>query len=71
MTSSPQRPGIHRDRRLWRMGTKQMLITLGVILLINLVAYRLGLGFGGTLVLCALIAFSWPFVATWWNRRRR
>ncbi|WP_159622491.1 hypothetical protein [Ruania rhizosphaerae] len=69
--SSPQRPRVHRDRRLWRLGTKQMLITLAVILLINLIAYRLGLGWGGTLVLCALIAFSWPFVATWWHRRRR
>lgn len=66
-----QRSRITRDRRLWRLGTRQMIVTLVLIVLINLAARRLGLGFGGSIVLCALVAFSWPFVATWWARRKR
>ncbi|WP_147917493.1 hypothetical protein [Ruania zhangjianzhongii] len=69
--SQPERSRIGRDRRLWRLGTRQMIITLVLILIINLVARRMGLGFGGSIVLCAAVAFSWPFVATWWSRRRR
>ncbi|WP_022916343.1 hypothetical protein [Ruania albidiflava] len=69
--SQPERTRISRDRRLWRLGTRQMLITLALIVLINLAARRLGLGFAGSIVLCAVVAFTWPFVATWWARRRR
>lgn len=69
--SQPERTRISRDRRLWRLGTRQMLITLALIVLINFAARRLGLGFGGSIVLCAAVAFAWPFVATWWVRRRR
>lgn len=66
-----QRSRISRDRRLWRLGTRQMIVTLVLILLINVAAHRLGLGFGGSIVLCAVVAFSWPFIATWWARHRR
>ncbi|HIZ34892.1 MAG TPA: hypothetical protein H9815_03870 [Candidatus Ruania gallistercoris] len=69
--SQPDRTRISRDRRLWRLGTRQMIITLVLILLINIVARRLGLGFGGSIVLCAVVAFAWPFAVTWWHRRRR
>ncbi|SEE10779.1 hypothetical protein [Ruania alba] len=69
--SAQDRPRVHRDRRLWRLGTRQMIITLVLIVLINLVAYRLRLGWTGSIILCAVVAFSWPFVATWWSRRKR
>ncbi|UFU08231.1 hypothetical protein [Ruania halotolerans] len=69
--SSQGRPPVHRDRRLWRLGTKQMIITLVLIVLINLLAHRLHLGWTGSILLCAAVAFSWPFVATWWSRRQR
>ena len=69
--SQPERTRISRDRRLWRLGTRQMIITLVLIVVINVAARRLGLGFGGSIVLCAVVAFAWPFVATWWARRRR
>ena len=69
--SQPERTRISRDRRLWRLGTRQMIITLVLILIINLVARRMGLGFGGSILLCAGVAFAWPFLATWWSRRRR
>lgn len=69
--SQPERTRISRDRRLWRLGTRQMIITLVLILIINIVARRMGLGFGGSIALCAAVAFAWPFLATWWSRRRR
>ena len=71
IVTEPERTRISRDRRLWRLGTRQMIVTLVLIVLINLAARRLGLGFGGSILLCAAVAFAWPFVATWWSRRRR
>lgn len=68
--SQQERGRITRNRRLWRLGTRQMIVTLVLIVIINLAARRLGLGFGGSIVLCALVAFCWPFIATWWSRRR-
>ncbi|TDE92571.1 hypothetical protein EXU48_13575 [Occultella glacieicola] len=60
-----------RSRTLWHLGMRQMIVTVVIIIVLNVVARRLGLGWGGSIVMCAAIAFAWPFAAAWWNARRR
>lgn len=69
--AEPRRTRITRNRRLWKLGTTQLIITLVIIVVINIVARRLHLGWGGSIVLCAVVAFGWPFVAAWWRERKR
>ncbi|CAM3278220.1 hypothetical protein OCAE111667_01330 [Occultella aeris] len=64
-------PRMARSRKLWHLGMQQMIVTVVIIIVLNVVARRLGLGWGGSIAMCAAIAFSWPFVAAWWNGRRR
>src|SRR5699024_11751432 len=71
IVTEPEHTRISRDRRLWRLETRQMIMILVLLGLVNWAARRLGCGFGGSILLCAAVAFAWPFVATWWSRRRR
>ena len=58
------------NRALWHLGVRQMLVTVALVIVLNVVARRMGLNLTGSIVLCAALALAWPFLATWWRRRR-
>ncbi|WP_144016788.1 hypothetical protein [Beutenbergia cavernae] len=65
-SSAPKAPS---NRALFRLGATQMVLTIVVVIVLNVVARRLGLNFWGSVALCAVVALAWPFVAARFRRR--
>ena len=68
-TPRPIGERIGSSRPLWRLGLRQMVVTVVVVIVLNLIARRLGLSFTGGIVLCAAVALAWPFLSSRWRRR--